>query len=404
MKRVLLCAFYFMPRNNIASYRSGCFAKYLPENGWLPTVLCQDWPEGSPNYDPDFVGVFPKEVQVIRVPNPPLRGFRERVLLRKIAPYLWPQRAPLVWWQRARAAMLALTREQRFDAVWGTSDPLVPLALAQEAARTQRVRWIADIRDSYNVQHFGSWYKRPLFARAESRLCRQADRVTTVSEGLAEVVSQRSGRSVQVINNGFDPGLFEGPAPAPATDVFRVVYAGTVVWPQQNPLPFFQAIDLCLREGRIPRGQFEVCFYASDLGNFSRDNPGVVEGLPVRVLPRISHHEIIGVLKSSPVLLLLAHANEKGVLTGKVFDYLAASRPILAVPDDRGEVTALLKRTGAGVALTQVAQIADQLTAWFTAWKAGRELSGLRNQVEINRYSRREQTRQVAGILNELAS
>jgi hypothetical protein len=71
MKRVLLIAFYFPPRNHIAGYRTGCFAKYLPEQGWLPTVICEDWPADRPNYDPDYVGHIPAEVEIIRLPQPP---------------------------------------------------------------------------------------------------------------------------------------------------------------------------------------------------------------------------------------------------------------------------------------------------------------------------------------------
>ena len=86
MKKVLLCAFYFVPRNHVASYRTGCFAKYLPENGWLPTVLCEDWPVGSHDFDPNFVGVLPENVQVWRIPQVRAVGFYQKTILRKLFP------------------------------------------------------------------------------------------------------------------------------------------------------------------------------------------------------------------------------------------------------------------------------------------------------------------------------
>ena len=92
MKRVLLIAFYFPPRNHIAGYRTGCFAKYLPEQGWLPTVICEDWPVDRPNYDPDYVGTIPAEVEIIRLPQQAHKKPFEKFLFRKLLPYLSPPR------------------------------------------------------------------------------------------------------------------------------------------------------------------------------------------------------------------------------------------------------------------------------------------------------------------------
>jgi glycosyltransferase involved in cell wall biosynthesis len=401
MKRVLLCAFYFAPRNNIASYRTGCFAKYLPENGWLPTVLCQDWPLGSPEYDPDFVGTLPEAVRVIRIPMPKLAGPYQRLWLRKLLPYARADLVPIVWWQQSRTKLQSLIQRTRFDVTWGTSDPMAPLALAREASRLLSVPWVADLRDSFNVQRFGSWYKRPFFAYQERRLCRAANAVTTVSSGLAEIISKRADRPVQVIHNGFDPSLF-GNKPVPERSVFRLVYAGKLVWPRQNPLPLFEAVDLCLRSGRIPAGELELAFYGADLDAFRRARPGVLEALPVKSYPRVPHHDMIRVLQSNPVLLLFAHAHERGVLTGKLFDYLGAGQAILAVPDDQGDVAALLRKTGAGVSLNQREEIANQLTSWYRTWKQGNPLVVDRREDLIARYSRREQAKELAALLDSL--
>src|ERR1700722_19855449 len=129
MKNVLLLAFYFPPRGHIASYRSGCFAKFLPENGWRPIVVCEDWGADRHDYDPEFVGRMPDEVTIHRIAGPVPHGFYQRFFLRKIAPYVWPHRAPVLWWRKARAKVLSLLSENRFDAIWATSDPMTPWAL-----------------------------------------------------------------------------------------------------------------------------------------------------------------------------------------------------------------------------------------------------------------------------------
>jgi glycosyltransferase involved in cell wall biosynthesis len=402
MKNLLLLAFYFPPRGHIASYRSGCFAKFLPENGWLPTVVCDAWPPGRANYEPDFVGVIPKEVEVHGILNEPPLGFYERFVLRKMAPHLWPHRAPIRWWEKARAQVLELTRTRRFDAIWATSDPLVPLALAAETAQANGLPWVADIRDSFNVQRRGSWYKRPMLAWQERRLCGLASRVVTVSEGLAHGLRRKIGREVAVIHNGFDPTLLPQTRPE-RSPLFTVVYAGNLVAPQQDPSPLLKAVWLCLQRKLIPGDGIQVQFYGTDPGVIERTAPGALEKLPVKVFPQAPHKEMLRIMMASSVLLVLTVPSQRGVLTGKVFDYLAAGRPILAVPEDQGAISDLLRRTGAGVAITDVEEIARQLVQWHGLWKAGAEMTSGRNETEIARYSRRTQAKNLAGILDEIA-
>ena len=403
MKRLLLIAFYFPPRNNVACYRSGCFAKFLPQHGWLPTVVCQDWPADRPDSDPDFVGAFPDSVEIHRVPPPPERGFYQRVLMRKVAPYFWPHRAPILWWRQARQQIRSLLKTTSFDAIWATSDPLTPLALALEASRSSGIPWAADLRDCLNVQRFGSWYKRSFFRRQERRLCRAADRVITVSEGLAEALKEITGNPVSIIPNGFDPSLLPSQKHSP-NRVFTILYAGTLVVGRQDPRPVFRALELCLQRGHIPPAEVELLFLGTNPASVKQVLADVSQTLPVRVLPRLPHRAALALQSQASVLLLLAHAAERGIMTGKVFDYLAAGRPILAVPDDRHTTSVLLKATGAGVALTDVESIARQLSEWYTRWRLDRSFNVQRNETEIGRYSRAVQAGELARILTELAA
>jgi hypothetical protein len=403
MRRLLFIAFYFPPRNNIACYRSGCFAKFLPQYGWLPTVVCQDWPADRPDSDPDFVGAFPEEVRIHRIPAPPERGFYQRVVLRKLAPYLWPHRAPILWWRQARRQIESLLKITRFDAVWATSDPLTPLTLALEAARTAHLPWAADIRDCLNLQRFGSWYKRPFFRRQERRLCREADRIITVSEGLSDALKKFTRAPVSIIPNGFDPSLLPSEKLAP-DGVFTILYAGTLVLGRQDPRPVFRALELCLNRGHIPRTGVKMVFLGTKPDSVQQVLADVSLDLPVRVLPRVRHREALALQTRTSILLLLAHAAEQGIMTGKVFDYLAAGRPILAVPDDRQATALLLRTTGAGRALTDVESIARQLSEWYTRWRTDRAFNVDRNEAEINRYSRSVQAGDLARLLDELVA
>jgi hypothetical protein len=103
------------------------------------------------------------------------------------------------------------------------------------------------------------------------------------------------------------------------------------------------------------------------------------------------------------VLLMLDNATERDVLPGKIGDYLGAGRPILAFPNAGGELSDILARTGTGVALSGMQEMAGQIRQWFTQWKSGRLLAGIRNEACIAPFSRRFGAQQLAGVLDEMA-
>jgi glycosyltransferase involved in cell wall biosynthesis len=397
MKRVLMLCYYFAPRNHIASMRPGCFAKFLPENGWLPTVICDEGPRDGPDYNPGIIGALPADVTVHRISASQLKTPTQR-LSRKLGPYFWPASDPYDWCRKAALKAAEVLKGQRFDAIWATSDPLVPLGVAAQAAHSAGLPLVADIRDSFNVQRFGSWYKRPIQAFAERRLCSRAAAVITVSDGLAKGLSSILRRRVDVINNGYDPTLLPERPPV-ASDKFRLLYAGNIMLPQRSPTPLLEGAKLCIERNQIPRAEFEVVFLGSNPDLVWRSLPPGGESLPVRILPKVPHNQALIEQMKAAALLSLTHHGERGVLTGKIFDYLAAGRPILAVPDDEDEISALLTATNAGVSRTTPEQIADTLATWYAAWRVSSDFTIPRNESAIASYSRREQARSLASIL-----
>jgi glycosyltransferase involved in cell wall biosynthesis len=398
MKRVLMLAYYFAPRNHIASMRPGCFAKFLPENGWLPTIICDEWGQSDPDYNPDIIGTLPAEVEVHGIRRKHPHNFLQKFVSRKLGPYLWPAKCPYTWWHSATLKAKELLSKHRFDVVWATSDPLVPLAVGCEVARVAGLPLVADIRDSYNVQRFGSWYKRPFQAAAERRLCSQASEVITVSQGLAEGLSCILRRPVHVINNGYDPTLLPE-RPRVESDVFRLLYAGLIMLPQRSPATLLQAVRICIERGVIPRNKIEIVFLGTDPELVRRSFPEGIDEVPVRFVAKVPHREALMELMKAAVLISLTHKGEKGVLTGKIFDYLAANRPIMALPDDHGEIHSLLESTGAGVSLSCPEDICRALNVWYEQWLSNSQFAIKQNSNVVAQYSRRQQTKELAKVL-----
>lgn len=401
LKRVLLIAFYFPPRNHVASYRTGCFAKYLPENGWLPTVICQDWPADGRDSDPNFVGKIPDEVKIVRVPQPPYRTFYERMVVRKLLPYVSPHFAPHLWSQKATEAITQLCRETQFDAIWATSDPIVTMGLASQAAKRINKPWIADLRDTYSLVPFGSWYKRPIWAYHERRLCRDANAVAIVSPTWAREISPKIGKQVHVIENGYDPALFPTGV-QPDKSIFTISYTGSIVR-LENPNLFMDGLRVALSSGTIPRDKIEVRFYGPSVEQINETCPGALETLPVKSYPKVPHKQVIEIQQKSAALLLLTCTDHPGVLPAKIFDYLGAKRPILLAPDDGGDACDIVRRTGAGEITSTPQEIAAVLTKWYAEWKQTGDIKLSRNEQAVEHYSRRDQTRRLAALLDSLS-
>jgi glycosyltransferase involved in cell wall biosynthesis len=401
MKRVLLLAFYFPPRNHVASYRTGCFAKYLLENGWQPTVVCEDWPAGSHDSDPDFVGKIPESVEVVRIPAQPYRGAYERLVVRKLMPYVHPERAPIPWWREARKTIDALCARTAFDAVWATSDPLITLGLAAETAERIGKPWIADLRDGFNVTAFGSWYKRPFWARAERELCRKASAVVIVTPRWAETLSKVIGRPVEVLENGFDPALFPQPTHT-LLPVFTISYTGTIILPFEKPNFFMQGLRRLLESGAVKPNEIAVNFYGPSADLMEETCPGALATLPVKVHPRLPHRQIIEIQQNSAALLLLSSQGQPGHLPAKLFDYLASRTPILTTPDNGGDVCDIIRKTRAGVIANSPEEIARVLGEWHGEWKKNGRILLPRDEEKIDFYSRRSQARRLAALLDRL--
>jgi len=170
---------------------------------------------------------------------------------------------------------------------------------------------------------------------------------------------------------------------------------------RQDPRPVFRALDLCLKRSLIPRAELEVVFLGTRPESVKAVLSEDFNDLPISVLPRQPHRSALALQTQASVLLLLAHASERGIMTGKIFDYLAANRPILAVPDDRNTTALVLKSTGAGVAITEVESIVRQLSEWYAQWRVDPTFNLTRDQNAISSYSRPAQAGRLAELLNE---
>ena len=410
-KRVLILASAFSPHSGPGSTRAAMFAKYLPEWGWEPHVVCGEFrPDNCDGmYDPAFCPEAQQRVVMRYNRDPVVMGHvvaqKGYELLNRMAIALRPDLSNLAIARRLRRTLPTAIRQFKPHVVFATAPPVVNHATAAVVCRQLGVPWVADFRDWLAQSEYRDqcrpwryqWRTRRWVATARS-----ANALITVSEGLRDSLSAAMGRHVDVIRNGFDPDSYTAPPPG-LEPVFTITYTGSLFLPQRDPRLLFHALDQLAARGDVRLQDIRL--------NFVGANPELVRNLSnefrcresVRCQPWMARSECTRLQQTSHLLLLCSHAGDPGVMTGKLYEYLGACRPILSIPKDHDEVDRLLKETGAGIACSTTEEITRYLSRLYVEWQITKSVKEPK-LTNFDPFNRRLQARSLSYILSNIHS
>jgi glycosyltransferase involved in cell wall biosynthesis len=405
--RILLVSLYWPPAGGAGVQRPLKLAGHLVELGHEVHVLAPDDPKWLHT---DALLRSPHGVVVHRARNIGPRSRRpteelarvtgiDRVVLQAqltARAALVPD-AAVLWNATAIPAARSLVRRHRIDAVVTTSPPGSVHFVGAASAPASGTRWVADLRDSV-IRHAHRRHEIRGEGALGRLIARRADAVVCVSDAIAQEMAALGVRGLlRVIGNGCDFEDFDGLEYRPA-DRFRITHAGSF-FGQRDPRPFLDALA-CV-DGVVARfvGDFRSRdrLHAEQLGLGDR----------FELVPYLPREQALALQRDSEALLLLipeADGRGRGVLSGKVFEYLAAERPILAVVPPEGEAAALIRDTGAGVVVPpdDVDGIASALEGLVARWRSG-ELGGTPLDAGAReRLSRRARAVELAALLDEV--
>lgn len=431
MKRVLFVTYYFPPAGGPGVQRSLKFVKYLPKYGWRATVLTVD-PEFAayPNFDPGLSGEIPDEASVLRTNardpyaayarmmgvqkkdavgvgflSRQKTGFRER-LARWIRANLFLPDARVGWVRYAIREARQEVERQTYDAIYSSGPPHSTHLIARELRHRTGLPWILDLRDAWPPDSFAhllpmSAFARRLDARKRTASFDAADLLVAVSESLCRDAAAQTPTPVEIIPNGFDEEDFSLVEPI-ENEVFTIVYVGNIS-ADQNPTALWHVIKQRNTVGAEP--EMRVRF----VGNVAREVLGAVEQAGLRrhvdFIPYVEHGEAIRHMCGAELLLLSINRvpNPAGIVTGKLYEYLASGRPILCFSPVDGDATGIVDATGAGDSFRyeDADGVARMLVRHHEAWKNGHPILGS-NPERSAPFSRELQTKRLAALLNSL--
>ncbi|MBN8694161.1 MAG: glycosyltransferase family 4 protein [Bacteroidetes bacterium] len=433
MKRVLIITYYWPPSGGAGVQRWLKFVKYLREFGWEPIVYTAENAE-MPVIDASLEKDIPNNITVLKTkiwePYSFYKTFIGKKQNEKInASFLSENKKPSItekisvwirgnffipdarkfWINPSVKYLNDYLKKNPVDAIISTGPPhsmhLIALGVKKNFPS---IKWVADFRDPWTNIDF---YKELMLSsssdkkhkRLEKEVLKNADSIISIGNGMNEEFKTILGSNPEkftVITNGFDEDdLYKGSI---ETDKkFSIAHIGTLV-KSRNPETLWKVLKSLCEINSDFKNNLEiklvgkVDYYVMErLKHYQLDSF-------IRKIDYLPHNEVIKEQQKSKVLLLLVNntPNAKSILTGKIFEYLAANVPILAIGPTDGDLAAILKQTQSGL----ISDFNDENLLKENILKIFSGQNITPDKKAISQYSRKELTRTLSSLLEKLCN
>lgn len=428
MKKVLIITYYWPPAGGAGVQRALKFAKYMPEFGWEPIILTVENPE-SPTEDNSLLDDIPKECKIFKtkslepfnlyrkltgkksgenIPGDILLNDTDKSIKNKLSKWirvnLFIPDAKIGWKNYAVKKGLEIIEKENVDLIFTTSPPQTVALIGKELAKRSGVKWIADFRDPWMEIVYYQNLNRTKLTKAidsslEKKVMKNADAITTISENMAELFrSKAKDQNVFVIPNGFDETDFDS-LEYERNDKFTIAYTGSMSI-DRVPYSFLKALNILINVDGIINIQIKLAgrFCPEFSEEISRNN--LSEFISIQNF--VPHKESTKVLQTSNALLLVIDnvPNNKGFLTGKLFEYLGCKIPIFAVGPIDGDAHKIIMDADAGlmVAYDDNEGAYQSLKIMYEDWKNYRSVY----KFNVDKFSRKNLTKELTNAFKEI--
>jgi glycosyltransferase involved in cell wall biosynthesis len=429
MKKVLIITYYWPPSGGAGVQRWLKFAKYLPQYGWQPIIYTPENPDFAVEdqslqkdisqdlivlktkiWEPyeiykTIIGKKGQKVNVSFSGAGKKQSIIHKMALAVRGNFLIPD--PRCFWIKPSVHYLInYLTSHPVDAIISTGPPHSMHLIGLELHRKTNIPWIADLRDPWtNIDFYSelnlSWLADKIHHKKEKQVLTEASGVVSVTPTWCHELSELANRPVRLVHNGYDEEDIVK-VNTPVDLDFSIVHIGSIN-AARNPKVLWKALTELLQEQPDLKKRLKIKL----VGNVEAVVFDAIEQYNlmdnVEKIGYLSHSEAITFQQTSQILLLLINntPNAGGILTGKLYEYMASERPILAIGPVQSDIATLLKETQAGtiVDFDDVAGMKTVLLDLFEKFKSGKLNSKASG---YQQYSRRSQCGVMAGLLNEV--
>ena len=425
--KVLILTYYWPPAGGSGVQRWLKFVKYLQDFGITPIVYTVANPDFS-ILDASLEKEIPQGVEVLKQPiwepyklasflsknknSKTNAGFLNSKQSRfaKLSTYIranfFIPDARMFWVKPSVKFLKEYLKENPVDAIISSGPPHTLHKIGLELKKETRIPWISDFRDPWtDIDYF---HQLPLSKNAkkkhfkmEQEVLNNSDAVLVVGETMKENYLKHNKNTV-VITNGFDSNVLN--SAELLDEEFSITHIG-MMNENRNPTMLWDVLkELCTEDANFKNdlciqliGKLDASVINGIEGNNLNENTRIINYLP--------HDEVAVFQKKSQVLLLAVNEvpSARGIITGKIFEYLVAKRPILAIGPTDGDLAKILTESEAGT----IVDFGDRKTLkikikeLYQAFKKNELNIHAKN---IEKYHRKELTKQMADLIKRTVS
>ncbi len=423
--KALIVTYYWPPSGGSGVQRWLKFVKYLQDFGVEPVVFTVDNPK-YPILDTSLEKEIPKNITILKQPiwepNNIVSFFKKKnaqqsagflnpnpTFFGKIVHYIranyFIPDARKFWVQPSVSYLKKYVLEHKIDLIITSGPPHSLHLIGLELKKKLNVKWISDFRDPWTeIDYFE---QLPLTKKSiqihqklEQEVVEKSDAVLVIGKTMRNNFVKFSN-NIHVITNGFDND-------STSTSIkldkkFTITHVG-LMNADRNPISFWKAISEICKENNNFADDYQVQFVgeiASEV-RFSLEEYQIKNVLDIGY---VLHQKVTTCQQKTQVLLLSVNnvKSAKGIITGKIFEYLQAKRPILAIGPIDGDLAEILNETNSGkiVNFDDVVNLKKEILQMYNSYKSGKLES---NSTNIDQYHRRNLTEKLAKIIKETVS
>ncbi|QNL20897.1 glycosyl transferase family 1 [Hyphobacterium sp. CCMP332] len=430
-KRVLIITYYWPPMGGGGVQRWLKMVKYMREYGWEPVIFTSK-NASNPIHDESLFADLPPNLEIIhqeifepynlynqflgrKKDEKVFQGFvdekGQKSLLKEIAIWLrgniFIPDARMFWIRPSFKKLKEYLKENPVNAIISTGPPHSTHVIAYKIKKEHGLPWLADFRDPWTNIDFYQQLKLTKVAdlihkKLENKIMCKSDALVTVTWNWGKEMEEIRGSEVDVITNGFDPADFKnanGNQPAK----FSILHAGSLNR-DRNPFAFWVALEKLLKEE--PELKNELSIDLIGPLDFS-----VLESLKKHQLDtflhrieNLPHREVVEKMTNAAILLLPLNdtPNISGVVPGKLYEYIGAKRPILAIGSPSGDSSKIIQMTNAGLIsdFGNNVHAFENLRNYYTLFQKGQLKVDSKNSEQ---FSRRNLVGDIVSVLNRIS-